>query len=362
MTHGSTQQSTPWKSLPARYLLLLLATRKDITASGHLDLGLHGLSGEDPVGTPVLPSIQGAFQVELNARFINVSTDAIHNVFEYSTVGHSDTIFFGVHTAGTANSVLHLVINVGGTPYNCTQSIAPLANDTLYNYKFGVSTTNTAEIYQNRVLEATCTGVAIPLNVPRNHFLGTGTLDGTAGTKRMEGAVAGLRVTNAGQQQHPQDAYALWNLPGQPFASGFVASFYARFDRVNQDRNFQILFDIARDRMDNNILCGQVGFFDSFYCQVFEGPVATTTIVAPNAILQGEFAFWHFGVQHLNMTTSRLWIEKNGAQVMEVFVSDLQIQNVFRPQMVFGSSTFNLVDRAVDGVILGFRLDRALSS
>lgn len=338
---------------PINVLLLLFSV-----SHGHTDFGLHGLSTDNPIGSPTLPAIEGAFEVELQARFANVATGAIHNVFEYSTDGHTDTIFFGVFTS-TTSTALHLDVYLSGSNYSCSKAMLPaLTEHTLYKYKFGVDAAGKATLFQDGVLQETCSNIPIPLNVPRTHSLGTGTLDGANGVERMRGAVVGLRVTNLGQPQHPRDALALMNIQSQSFASSFVASFYARFDNVTDGRSFQMLFDISNGKSSENIQCGQFSTDPRLYCEMIFDPPAKRVLTPNFSIVEGEFAFWHFGV-HVNGTESSMWIDKNGVR-LSTQSHDLPLLHVFRKSALYGATSFH--ERALDGVVLGFRLDRSIAS
>lgn len=141
----------------------------------------------------------------------------------------------------------------------------------------------------------------------RDHFLGTGRYTQLSNVIPLIGSILGLRVTNLDNQesQHPREAFALHNIPSQVFNSPFVASFYARFD-FNFLATFQRVFDFGNGQRDNNILCGQFQNGQDFMCEVWVDDVPHR-IIAPDSIVTGEFAFWHFGME----ANGTLWIEKD---------------------------------------------------
>ena len=174
----------------------------------------------------------------------------------------------------------------------------------------------------------------------------------------MYGNILGMRVTNLdGTPQHPSDAFALRNFPSQTFGSGFVASFYARFDYIGSPLNFQRIFEFGvADSEANSIACGQYDTYLDFFCEVFEGNTLHE-VIAPNAIVVGEFAFWHFGEE----SNGTMWLDKdNGDQYVQS--DDLfEIPALFRPELKFGRSGY-LLSGDLDGIVLGFRLDRKIVS
>ena len=346
-------------SLFANWLLLCSLMR---TCQAHITVGLQGhMPGENPTGDPTLPAISGAFEVELKVRFNEDKTGLFHNLFEYSTtVNDADSIWFGQFTSSGLNTAF-LQVNVSGIRYFCFHNNPGITSGRIYTYKFGVDATNTASIFQDGTLRKTCPGIPVPANVSRNHFLGRGDFDNLVNVESLRGAILGLRVTNLGTTlpQAPGEAFALRNFPGQTFSSSFVASFYARFDNISSGRNYQRVFDFGNGLADDNIWCSQYKQSSDFACAVFRDSVGYR-VVAPNAIVEGEFAFWHFGAD-INGPSSTLWIEKDGVRVAEVQF-DIQLNNVFRESMLVGASNWPNTDDDLAGVVLGLRLDRAIAS
>lgn len=322
--------------------------------------GLHGISGAQPSGDPNLPEIQGAFEVEVKVRFNDVASNNFNHLFEYSDDSFANEVFFAQYTSATVETSLFRVVVDGGTPFDCSYNLATplLVEGQVYSYKFGVDQSNVASIFHDGQLLTECTNAPIPLNMTRNHFLRTGTYDGRFGNViPLEGAILGLRVTNLDVgPQHPHEAFAHRNIPSQVFDSPFVASFYARFDRFNLLLNYQRVFDFGNGEQDNNIVCGQYIFGTDFMCEVWVGNVRYR-LIAPGAIDAGQFSFWHFGME----ANGTLWIDKDGTTVAETQFPGLITEKVFRSSMLFGDSHFG-GDAPLYGVVLGFRLDRAIVS
>ena len=324
-------------------------------ANAHTTLGLHGLSGEDPTGDPPLPEIRGAFAVILKARFNSFTPNRFDTIFEYSTPGNdNDSIWF----AKFALDALTLRVTVAGNVKQCT-AITAVSLDTAYTFQFEVDETNTARLYQDGVELRDCADMLVPRDVPRDHFLKSGQYDQSffGNVLPMKGAILGLQVKNLdGTPHNPIDTYSLWDFPCQTFDKPFVASFYARFDDISDPAViFQRVFDFSNGQASNNIICGQNSNSEDLTCEVYSNAVKQVVTV-PNGIVEGEFAFWHFGME----PNGTLWIEKDGVQVAQAVATFQQI-GVFRRQLLFGESAWPQ-DGNLDGVVLGFRLDMDIVS
>lgn len=328
------------------------------SAVGH-DLGVHRLSGENPSGDPILHEIEGAFEVELPVRFnIIGNPGSFFTLFEYSSPANDDnTIWFGQEFSSDPNfRRSFLRVKVNGVVKDCAGPSNVLLDDSVYTFQFGVDAANIASVHQGGTKLFECPSFIPPINTARNHFLGEGTYDSLySGVFSLDGAILGIRVTNLGQNQHPRDAYKFRNFPGQSFGSPLVASFYARFDSIILSRPFQRVFDFGNGAGVDNILCGQYLIFPDMMCEVHQGEI-THRIIAFNAIVEGVFAFWHFGVD----ADGTYWIEKDGVRVSQPFSGILPVP-VFRKDLRFGKSNF-VGDANLDGVVLGLRLDRNIVS
>lgn len=344
--------------------VFVLATSKEaLFSQAHTQLGLHGLSQDDPSGAPTLPAIEGFFEVEIKVRFTNPTGAMYQNLFEYNTADDKNNIFFGQvfdNTAGNIGPVgdaVQLLSIVDGDQKRCIASNSANVNQ-VYKYTFSIDETETATIRQDGNLLVSCPGFQAPLNVPRNHFIGRGTFDVRFNdVERTRGAILGLRVTNLPNVQHPREAHALQNFPGQTFDSLFVASFYARFDDTS--RFGQRVFDFGNGQADNNILCGQFIATKDMVCAVYRNALVFL-VIARDAIIQNEYAFWHFGAELVGGGDWNLYIEKDGSRMAEQAFT-INLPNVFRKRLRFGESNFSF-DSDLEGVVLGFRLDRGIVS
>lgn len=286
--------------------------------------------------------------------FNSISTDSYHNIFEYSSTGATNVIYFSQKTSDTdTRARLRSIVN--GVDLDCE-----IANSvdigTVHVFKFGVDATDTARIYQDRTLLVECVGFAPPPNVPRDHLLGGGNYD-----SNHQGAILGVRVTNLGVNEHPRERFKFVNMPGQTFADTFVASFYARWDSI-ASRSYQRAFDIGNlspifSLYIDNILCGQLSTTSTMRCEVWRNG-DRYSVEAPNSIVQGVFAFWHFGLE----VNGTMWISKDNNVVGSVVYALPSEPPSFRRNMKFGQSNNIILDDDLDGVVLGFRLDRRLVS
>ena len=341
---------------------LTFATNWIRGVDSHTTLGLHGLSGADPTGDPVLPEIEGPFEVEIKVRFNDDTPSVFQTIFEWSDVSQDNMVWFGQLTGATNH--VGTVILVNGIQMSCSASNPqPVNAGDLITYKFGVDASGGTRVFQDGSLVEECLNRPIPLNVPRIHRLGNGLFDfnGASQVERLTGAILGLRLTNLNSvpPQDPGSRFAFMNFPTQTFASSFVASFYARWDNVNDaTAQFQRAFDFGNGPADNNILCGQFQASSRMMLEVYDGGTMYRLVTPQNqnAIEEGEFAFWHCGATYDNTTGEwRLYIEKDGELLTQRFET-LTLQNVFRKGSLVGRSHFP--DADLDGVVLGLRLDR----
>ena len=223
-------------------------------------LGLHRLSSANPTGDPVLPEVEGPFEVEIKVRINDDATNAFHTIFEWNDASQDNMVWFGQVTLDNAASHAGTVIRVNGAETNCTgPNPLPVDAGHLITYKFGVDGSGDTRIFQDGSLVVECLNRPIPLHVPRTHRLGTGLFVSTNGIERLTGAILGLRLTNLNSvpPQDPGSRFAFMNFPSKTFASGFVASFYARWDNLDAAVQSQQAFDFGNGEADNNIVCGQ---------------------------------------------------------------------------------------------------------
>ena len=157
-------------------------------------LGLHRLSSANPTGDPVLPEIEGPFEVEIKVRINDDTIDAFQTVFEWSDASQDNLIWFGQST-GPSNQV-GTVINVNGFPQSICGGLnqQPVNAGDLITYKFGVDASGDTRVFQDGSLVRECLNRPIPHNVPRTHRLGNGIFDPSPGgvVERLTGAIVSL--------------------------------------------------------------------------------------------------------------------------------------------------------------------------
>lgn len=319
------------------------------------NLGEHGLSNVNPAGDPMLPAITGYFEVELRASFHSDVTEDFLTILEYAAVDES--IWFGHIVSPTGTSWVQLFVETSAEvdPSICIVSDS-ITLDTMYAFKFGVDTDNTARIYKDGIEVATCQNFIKPANVPRTHYLGHGTFEQRfINVRPHDGTISGIRVRNLEEPLNPRTAFELMNFPGQPFGKSFVASFYARFDDL-QTRQWQRVFDFGNGAGQDNIMCSQWVTTTDMVCGLLLGGTAYT-VVAPGTIVPDEFAFWHFG---FDIPGGELWIEKDGTRFAAATHAITTTGALFRSDLLFGQSNFPN-DDGLDGVVVGFRLDPSLA-
>ena len=320
-------------------------------------LGLHGLSGDNPTGDPNLPEITEAFEATVHIR-IRKLRNRFQSIFHWTTADQSESIYIGHRDGGGSGPITMLAITRAGVTETCfaTTLIAEKQNTVL---QFSVDSTGTGSIIIDGTQVASCGGMGVPINVPRDHFLGNSPLDGDGVHIEMEGSITGLRITNDEDiPHHPSSAFRLLSFPGQSFGKGFVASFYARYNALGMSSDFQPVFDFGNGADSDNIWCGQEAKTTRMRCEVFYGVggPAGEVIEAPNgSLVAGEFAFWHIGLDD----NGRFSIQKNGVQVA---AKDIAMPNaVFRRNMLISYDHRDIEDM-LEGVVLGFRLDRSPAS
>ena len=323
------------------------------------NLGEHGLSGASPTGLPALPAIDGPFTVELHAvEFQSLRPPSAQylyqTIFEYSNESGTSTIWFGQHRQ---SDELSFYLTQGDDQTYCFQrgadSIVPGVPMKL---SFGVDNqSNKMWIRKNGVLVVECsTTIQLADNQePRLHrVLGAG--GGFWAVDPLVGSIAGVRVTNLDiDAPHSMSQIQFQNLPGQMFGKGFVASFYARFDDIDEGvRSYQRIFDFGNGPgVLDNVWCGQESTGNNMACELHDNDSTPHRIVAQGAIVQGEFAFWHFGVD----ADGTFWIEKDGTVLVRERKSALPA-NVFRRQLKLAKAQEGNHD-GLSGVVLGLRVD-----
>ena len=319
------------------------------------NLGLHGLSGDNPTGDPNLPEITEAFEATVHIRFRR-SGNRFQSIFHWTTADQSESIYIGHQENGGGAPRTKLAITRAGVTENC---FATTSFDEKRNYvlRFSVDATGTGTIILDGTQIASCGGMGVPINVPRDHFLGRSPLDGDGDHRIMEGSITGLRITNDGDiPHHPSSAFQFFSFPGQSFGKGFVVSYYARFNELGNSNDFQPVFDFGNGLDNDNIWCGQRAKTTRMSCEVFYGGTGPERIEAPvDSLEEGEFAFWHIGLD----ADGRFWIQKDG---VEVVAKNIPMPNaVFRRNMLISHDHRDIEDM-LEGVVLGFRLDRLPTS
>lgn len=333
-------------------------------AKSHTDLGLHALNGETPAGDPPLIEIDGPFEVEVKVRFNSIGSNNYQTIFEYSTSTlREDVIWFGQQTGTSSGDNVAMDVGIGLSWVSCSSANPGIVTGRIYTYKFGVDAAGSAKLYQDGILVTTCTSFNIPNNVPRNHFLGNGIYsDQLSVVDPLEGAILGLRVTNLSSPQTPGEAMALQSFPSQTFSSGFTASFYARFDRINNGLQWQRVFDFGNGEFADNLLCGQLTQTTTFYCALIDDVGTIHDVYAPSAITVGEMAFWHFEALDNGAAGWTFRLFKNNVLIKEDdALPPFQLSHVFRKPLI-GESHWPTTDDDLYGVVLGLRVDRRIVS
>lgn len=315
----------------------------------------HGL-GANPPAEPQLPEIQVPFQVELMVRF-RYQPNGDGALFHWTDNANTSSIFF---SHGKEPYFTQLLLANATHSVSCRTSSYTMssATESPYSLLFSVDDTNEMRIYQDGTLIKQCTGIELPDVTRENHWLRESPFyeELNANVTQGETAILGIRIQNGLGILDPRTTYDFWNFPGQPFASASVSSFYARFDNVDA-RDWQRAFDFGNGAI-HTIFCGNYLRTTTITCGMKENVEASVSkrIEVANGIVEGEFAFWQYGLE----TNGTMWIKKNGVLVGTAQHS-YTLQNEFRQDLKFGMSNYPNPGY-LTGVVLGFRLDRIKSS
>ena len=321
------------------------------------NLGLHGLSLDNPMGVPDLPEITEAFEATVHIRF-REETKKFQSLFHWTTADQSESIYLGHMEKGDGPET-KLAITRAGVTETCIATES-LEQEQDYVLRFSVDDAGTAKIIIDGTLAKSCNNIGVPNNVTRDHLLGKSLLDGDGDHEELEGSITGLRITNnEDKPHHPSSAFKFLNFPGQSFAKGYVVSFYARYDDLSSGHIFQPVFDFGNGEASDNLWCGQREDTTRMSCEVYYGETADGHQVIQTedgAIVEGEFAFWHAGLND----DGKFWIQKNGEEVAARENIPLP-HALFRRNLLFSHDHWD-GDDMLDGVVLGLRLDRLPAS
>lgn len=350
-----------YRSITALRLLIHSFVLSALVA-GHDDAGLHGLSGDNPVGDPMplMPEIQGAFQVKCNVR-INEISATYHAIFHWITdelASPASSILFAY---GSQGFQLEVQDDINGN-LDCLDSSLPMVpGSDLYNLEFSMDGTS-ARIVLSGFEIVNCPSTVVPSNVTRVHYLGESPKSGSnPALEDWKGAVLGIMVVNTDNPSHPRDRFRFWNIASQVLQPvGFSASFYARFDSLSEGL-WQRIFDFSNGSNNDNIFCGQISDTDGLRCRVFHGPGGTpdTTVDAPGVLEVKEWAFWHFLAEFDGL--HRFYIMKNGEVVSKLIGIEGFPRGLFRTMNSFGKANF-FQEKRLHGVVVGFRLDTRITT
>lgn len=244
------------------------------------NLGEHGLMDAfDPSSDPrdLFTDITGFFEVELDVR-IDTSDAIEENIFSWynelvSPSGQpstSDVVALRyTHFNATANE-LSLWIGNGISTYSVSDPCVfvwtgiDFISGSLTRLVFGVRSDgfggSVLYMRQDDGAEATQVSGAscIPENTSRTSQLLAENSAIFGNSLPFAGLVNGFKVINLDQQSRSlADDLRHKNLPGQSFGSGFVVSFYARFDDLTKSN--QGVFDFSNGSADNRVFFGQEG-------------------------------------------------------------------------------------------------------
>lgn len=237
----------------------------------------------------------------------------------------------------------------------CAQNDIHTDTGVLYNYRFGVTHDNLAYVLRDGIFLALCSGMPHPSHVEREHHaLGTGP------------SIQYNRVRHQGLILDPVVRHWLIpnpffqrtefvNYPGQVFDHGFEVSFYARWNDITTRSN-QRAFEFSNGAAANDaVWCGQLGTTATMECGLTlpgSNGAATITVTAVDAIQEGVFALWRFGVDADGTTA---WIERNDRRMNTAHFTGFTRTHEFRRNLLLGESSLESHD-TLDGVVAGFRL------
>ena len=321
--------------------------------------GLRGLQGFGPPPEPELPEIVGPFEISLRVRFDNWNPPGggrWQRVFDFGSGPLVDHILLT-----QLNDTRKMTFSISdcvndGTTVGVTSPNDAIDNGVIASWKVGLDPSGFMYMMKDGVELARRNTTCVVPNVTRTgKFIGHShhTHD-----EPLNGAVLGIRIRNL-----PGDVsfshLALQNIPGQiRLFSDFTASFYARFDQLGtttaNPQGSQHIFTFA-DSVSaphtNQISFAQVGNTTDVEFLIERNGVQYS-VIAANAIIVNEFAFWYVAVSNGEMS-----IQKDSTVLVSEPKPGMPNLSDYRQLMLIGESS-DALNRPLDGVVLGLRVDR----
>ena len=305
-----------------------------------------------PPSYPDLDEISGPFEIKVVARIDDVGRKW-QRLFDFGTQLDTDEHHAVSLAVIDGRPGLRFQIH-DGTEIKTLQVEDIVDEEVVTTWTVGVDATLNMYIKKNGASVGSEPNGTLPADVPRPlKYIGKSL---SAQDDDLLGAVLGMHFVKGGTSNSSLPMEWM-NFPGQPNGGGFVASGYARFNHV-VNRSWQRIFDFSDGSFGTLILFGQVGSTSTMRLRIIKNPIPDSdgTLDVDNAIVGQEMAFWEAGVTNDGLA----WIRKNGV-VLDQKPNFTIPGAVFRHELRFGSSRFSSHD-PLDGVVIGFRLDKQLAS
>lgn len=318
------------------------------------DGGLHGRQGFDPPALPVIPDITSIpFEISVTFRFRDwYGNSGSQTVFDFGNGVASDNVM--LRQVGEEQRLEFLFFCAPGAGQPVSDSLVSTSgtihNDVTTTWKVGVDASGVMYITIDGVLNVSKTASCLPsVSTNRaNKYLGE---SHSANDEPMIGSVLGLSIRNPHARSF--DDLAFLSIPSQNlFFGGVIVSMYVRFDSLTANGGSQHVFDFsgAGGAGDSQYYFAQVGTTANVEF-VIQDDSQTYQVEATNAIVEGEFAFWHVGRE----SGGKLIIQKNDTLLASLNGYN-PISTDYRPNLLIGES-IDASNGPLDGVVLGLRVD-----
>ncbi|NSY99272.1 hypothetical protein, partial [Agrobacterium tumefaciens] len=251
-----------------------------------------------------VPEIDGAFSATALVRFDDLDAGSFQRVFDTGNGARSDNIWLG--QVGNGNDMAFEIFS-GSTPHRIVAKNA-IVEGVEARWTAAVDPNGVMKLFKDGVLLAEGQGV-LPRDIERaNDFVKSSNwIDDT----RMVGSVRDLAFK----------ADVAADIDG-----AFTATVKARFDDLDAG-SFQRVYDFGNGPNADNVWLGQIGTSGDMQFSIVNG-AKTGTVIARNAIVEGEEASWTTSVS----ATGWMRLYKDGKVLAEgqgVIPQDVDRANEF---------------------------------
>lgn len=346
--------------------------------NAHSNYGEHGLRNGDPSGQPEFPTLSTGY-FKARVTFALDLTDAFHeNIFtirNYATNEFSSTdkiSFRRLFRSDALDDGIALTIdNTGSSSCRFEPGVFNIVSKESTTFTFGVrssGSSNLPEMYIRQddgpEIKALSPSYCLPTSVARTRVEIGQNMGSHGNADAFTGIVTGVELISLDESASGLlETQRHLSLHGQILGRPFTASFHAQWQYLETNlyrddiRGDQHAFHYCNSVSGDCVWCGQDGIMTQDFAFEFTNGNDSRKLVAPNAIVKGEWALWHCS------------IESNGTmRISKIFSGGSLDWNDLPNPIVFpkaelhnvqytGSSLDNGVDNLMWGAVLGLRID-----